>query len=142
MRTVIGLFDDHSEAMNAYNALQAAGFAKSELDILTSDDRNDKPRLANIRQFVSEPDASIYLEGLRMGGTLLTARAKDDRVQRAAEIMSGYNMVNIQERSQAWRRTNANLPELSTADNRNVLEVIEENIEIGKETVERGRMRI
>jgi len=142
MRTVIGLFDDRNEAMNAYNALQAAGFGKSELDIVSSDDRNNESKLANIRQYVSEPDASVYLEGLRTGGTLLTVRAKDDEVQRAAEIMSGYNMVNIQQRTQEWRRTNANLPEMSAADNRNVLEVIEENIEIGKQTVERGRMRV
>ena len=46
-----------------------------------------------------EPDSSIYLEGVRKGGTLLTAKADGDRMQRAAEIMSGYNMVNIQDRA-------------------------------------------
>lgn len=143
MRTVIGLFDDRTEAMNAYSALQAAGFSQADLDILTNDDRDDEPKLARIRQYVPEPDAGIYLEGVRMGGTILTAKADGDRVQRAAEIMSGYNMVNIQERARDWRATNADLPEMAAAgDNRNVLEVIEEDLEIGKETVERGRMRV
>jgi uncharacterized protein (TIGR02271 family) len=78
-----------------------------------------------------------------MGGTILTARADDNRMQRAAEIMSGYNMVNIQDRARDWRTTNADLPEMTaTGNNRNVLEVIEEDLEIGKETVERGRMRV
>jgi uncharacterized protein (TIGR02271 family) len=110
---------------------------------LTNDDRDDEPKLEKIRQYVPEPDSSIYLEGVRMGGTILTAKAEDDYVQRAAEIMSGYNMVNIQDRARDWRTTNADLPEMTTtANNRNVLEVVEEDLEIGKETVETGRMRV
>lgn len=143
MRTVIGLFDEHDEAMMAYQALQDAGFAKSELDILTNDDSSDEPKLARIRQYVPEPDSTIYLEGVRHGSTLITARVQDGNVSRAAEIMSGYNMVNVNERSTTWRADNAALPELSTAgSNSNVLEVIEENLEVGKETVESGRMRV
>ena len=142
MRTVIGLFDDRIEAMNAYSALEADGFSGSDLDILTNDDRDDEPKLERIRQYVPEPDSSIYLEGVRIGGTLLTARADGDRMQRAAEIMSGYNMVNIQDRARDWRAANADLPEMATTgSNSNVLDVIEEDLEIGKETVERGRMR-
>ncbi len=143
MRTVIGLFDDHSEALSAYKALKQNGFAESDMDILTEDDRSDEPKLARIRQYVPEPDSTIYLEGVRMGGTLLTVRAKDEGVQQATQLMSGYNMVNIHERAGSWRADNADLPEMSSADNnRNVLEVIEENVEIGKETVETGRMRV
>jgi len=143
MRTVIGLFDDRVEAMNAFSALEAAGFSQSDLDILTNGDQDNEPKLEQIRRYVPEPDSSIYLEGLRMGGTILTAKAEDDEVQRAAEIMSGYNMVNIQDRARDWRATNGDLPEMATAaNNRNVLEVVEEDLEIGKETVERGRMRV
>jgi uncharacterized protein (TIGR02271 family) len=67
----------------------------------------------------------------------------DGFVSRVAEIMSGYNMVNVQERSATWRAGNANLPEMTTTgSNSNVLEVIEEDLEVGKETVEKGRMRV
>lgn len=143
MRTVIGLFDDHNEAMQAYEELQSAGFAKSDLDILTNDDSSDEPKLARIRQYVPEPDSTVYLEGVRQGGALLTARVGDGFATRVAEIMSGYNMVNVQERSAAWRTGNANLPEMTASgSNSNVLEVIEENLEVGKETVEKGRMRV
>jgi uncharacterized protein (TIGR02271 family) len=78
-----------------------------------------------------------------MGATLLTAKVDDRQVERAAQIMSGYNMVNIQDRARDWRATNADLPEMTrTGNNSNVLEVIEEDLEIGKETVETGRMRV
>ena len=138
MRTVIGLFDQYNEALLAYQALQAAGFAKADLDILTRDDASDEPKLARIRQYVPEPDSTIYLEGVRQGSTLITARVEDGHLAHAAEIMSGYHMVNVNERSSNWRAANADLPELSAAgSNSNVLEVIEENLEVGKETVER-----
>lgn len=143
MRTVIGLFDEYDEAMAAYQALQDAGFNRSDLDVLTDDDSSDEPKLARIRQYVPEPDSTVYLEGVRQGGTLITARVDDGYVANAAEIMSGYNMVNVQDRHANWRTSNADLPEMSTAGaNSNVLEVIEEDLEIGKETVEKGRMRV
>ena len=99
MRTVIGLFDDRVEAMNAYSALEAAGFSQSDLDILTNDDRDDEPKLEKIRQYVPEPDSSIYLEGVRMGGTILTAKAEDDDVQRGSR-----NHVRLQHGQHAGSR--------------------------------------
>ena len=80
---------------------------------------------------------------MRQVGTLIIARVQSDQLSHAAEIMSGYNMVNVNERSTNWRAANADLPEMSaTVSNSNVLEVIEENLEVGKETVESGRMRV
>ena len=77
MRTVVGLFDDRNEAMRAYTALVYEGYAKADLDILTNDDQDDEPRLTHMRQWVPEPDVSIYLEGVRRGGTLITAYVAD-----------------------------------------------------------------
>lgn len=144
MRTVIGLFDDNAEAKKAYQALQSAGFSKSDLDILTADNRNDESKLATIRQYLPENDARIYMEGVRQGGALVTARAENNKLQRAAEIMSNYNMVNIQDRARTLRANNKDLPEMTKAggNNGNVMEVVEENLDVGKETVERGRMRV
>jgi hypothetical protein len=45
MKTVVGLFDDQSEAKRAYAALVSEGYAKADLDILTSDDKDDRPKL-------------------------------------------------------------------------------------------------
>ena len=85
MRTVIGLFDDRNEAMRAYAALQQEGYARADLDILTSDDKDDVPKLAAMRTFVPEPDVNVYLEGVRQGGTLITANVADSAVERAAD---------------------------------------------------------
>jgi uncharacterized protein (TIGR02271 family) len=144
MRTVIGLFDDSNEAMHAYAALQSDGFAKADLDILTNDDKDDEPKLAKMKKYIPEPDVTIYLEGVRQGGTIITANVADTQVSRAAEIMSGYNMVNVQKRAtELSTKAVVALPVMAdAATNDNVIEVIEEDLVVGKEAVERGRMRI
>src|SRR5262245_66603136 len=108
MRTVIGLFDDKSEAMRAYSALVQEGYAKADQDILTSDDQDDRPKLAHMREWVPEPDVNIYLEGVRHNGTLITANVADSAATRAAEIMSGYKMVNIKNRANELQTSTAN----------------------------------
>jgi uncharacterized protein (TIGR02271 family) len=136
------LFDDRAEAMRAYTALVQEGYAKADLDILTSDDKDDRPKLEHMREWVPEPDVNIYLEGVRREGTLITANVADSAATRAAEIMSGYNMVNIKARATELQKSNKALALLDPAKSDNVLEVIEEELQVGKEQIERGRMRI
>ncbi len=142
MKTVIGLFDDRNEAMRAYTALAEEGYAKADLDILTRDDKDDEPKLAHMREWIPEPDVNIYLEGVRQGGTIITANVVDSAVTRAAEIMSGYKMVNIKNRAAELQKVHTDLKLSDPAKSDNVLEVIEEELQVGKEKVERGRMRI
>jgi uncharacterized protein (TIGR02271 family) len=142
MKTVIGLFNDQNEAKRAYTALVSEGYAQADLDILTNDDRDDEPKLANMHEWVPKPDIDIYLEGVAQGGTIITANVADSAVTRAAGIMSGYNMVNIKQRATELQKTRKDLKLSDAAKDTNVLEVIEEELHVGKEDVERGRMRI
>jgi len=142
MKTVIGLFDDRNEGMRAYTALSNEGFALADLDILTNDDQDDVPKLASLRNNLPGPDAEVYLEGVRQGGTIITANVADGAATRAAEIMSNFNMVNITDRAAQFQRTNPNLVLSDPAHDQHVLEVIEEDLQVGKGEVERGRMRI
>lgn len=143
MKTVIGLFDDRDEAMAAYTALAEEGYAPADLDIVSNGDKGKVPELAAMEQYIPQPDLSIYMNGVRSGGTIVTANVSDSQVSRAASIMSAYDMVNIQERAKEWRAVDTNLPDLVDANvDENVIEVIEEELQVGKEMVERGRMRI
>lgn len=141
-KTVIALFDDREEAMRAYTALDQEGFAKADLDILTNDDKDDVPKLANLRQFVPAPDVDVYLEGVRQGGTIITANVIESSVTRVAEIFSSFKIVNIKERAGLLQGTAGVFTLSDPAQDENVIEVIEEELEIGKEEVERGRLRI
>jgi hypothetical protein len=104
MKTVIGLFQDQNEARRAYSAMVQEGYAKADLDILTNDDKDDEPKLAHMRQWVPKPDVDVYLEGVARGGTIITANVADSAVARAAEIMSGFNMVNIKSKAGSCKR--------------------------------------
>jgi len=53
---------------------------------------------------VSKEDAHVYAEGVRRGGTLVTARVPDGQRARAEAIMD-QAAVNIRERELAWRDT-------------------------------------
>jgi uncharacterized protein (TIGR02271 family) len=142
MKTVIGLFEGSQEASRAYAALLQEGYARADLDILTNDDKDDIPKLANLRKFVPTPDVDVYLEGVRHGATIITANVVDSAVERAAGIMSSFHMVNIQDRANELKKSQSNLKLSDPKHDENVLEVIEEDLHVGKQAVERGRMRI
>jgi uncharacterized protein (TIGR02271 family) len=142
MRTVIGLFDDHAEALAVYEALAEAGFAREALDLLTNDDSTDAPKLARMHERVPMPDLEVYLEGVRQGGTLVTATVEDAQVAEASEIMARYQVVNILQRWEQMRHSRGELQLSAPGGERQVLEVIEEELTIDKQQVERGRLRI
>jgi hypothetical protein len=54
---------------------------------------------------VPENHAHIYAEGVRRGGTLVTARVADDRVAEANTVLEGSRRVNVDTRGNAYRQT-------------------------------------
>jgi hypothetical protein len=52
---------------------------------------------------VSEDDSHVYLEGVRRGGTLVTARVGDDLVSMAEQIMHRHHPVDPDLREKAYR---------------------------------------
>jgi uncharacterized protein (TIGR02271 family) len=54
---------------------------------------------------IPDEDANFYAEGVRRGGTLLTVRTSDDLAERAADIMSRYNVVDVDTRGAEWRQS-------------------------------------
>jgi len=52
---------------------------------------------------VPEEEAQYYTEGVRRGGTLVSAAVNDADADRAAAIMNRHGAVDIRERTSAWR---------------------------------------
>ena len=52
---------------------------------------------------VSESDAHVYAEGVRRGGTLVTARVADDQATAAQSILTANNAVNPTTRGESYR---------------------------------------
>lgn len=52
---------------------------------------------------VPEEDAHVYAEGVRRGGTLVTAKVSDDLVNEAEEVLGEANSVNLEERRTSYK---------------------------------------
>lgn len=141
MRTVVGLFEDASEAQRAIKDLRSSNIAKDSIRDFTSASASAK-QLEALNTDIGEPDVQFYQEGIRQGGTLVVVSAPEQDAQRAAAIMARYNMVDVDARSTEYKAagSNYNLRDLDDGDY--VLPIVEEELKVGKRTVERGRMRI
>ncbi|MBT2246900.1 hypothetical protein JQK15_25730 [Sphingobium sp. BHU LFT2] len=53
----------------------------------------------------SDDDAHVYAEGVRRGGTLLSAKVPDDRVQEVKAVLDRTRVVDIQERGRVYRES-------------------------------------
>jgi hypothetical protein len=68
---------------------------------------------------VPEEQANVYSEGIRRGGTLVTVKVEDDRVDQALAIIEDNDSIDIDERRNAYRNEgwlafDENAPPLTT----------------------------
>ncbi len=88
---------------------------------------------------IPEDEAHYYAEGVRRGGTLVSAQADDDRMaKQAAEIMDAHNAMDIEGLAADWRSSGWSGFEESEA----TIPVTEEELKIGKHEVARGGVRV
>ena len=52
---------------------------------------------------LSEHEAETYAEGVRRGGTLVTARVDDGHADRVLAILDRHGSIDLDERAQGWR---------------------------------------
>ncbi len=123
--TVIGLFDDFSEAQRVIQTLVEDGFRREAISIVANREGTSVSEAAAegargvsvevgaasrgqpaalIELGVPEEEAQHYAEGIRRGGALVTVAAADDQADRAMEIMSRYTAVDIDARAAQWRQ--------------------------------------
>ncbi|WP_447985878.1 YsnF/AvaK domain-containing protein [Nitrospira sp. Nam74] len=146
MATIVtGLFDEQQEAVRAQAALERIGIAPPQIHFTRSADAemtsnrggNWWDRLKEMFGMgVDQEDPPYYHEGLRRGGTLLSAQADDSRVDEVAGIFADHNAVDIDTRAHEWRSAGWNPTEQIA------IPVVEEELAIGKRVVRRGGVRI
>jgi len=111
---------------------------------------------------VHEEDAEYYAEGVRRGGVLVTVRTTPALTDRAADILDDAGAVDVDKKSQEWRssgwtpqfqhgeRTSDRTGNLAVADrkgadrnmNERTMNVVQEELQIGKREVGRRGVRI
>lgn len=98
---------------------------------------------------VPDPDAQMYAEGLRRGGNLIVLFSEEEDHQKAIQIMSEHNPVDIGQRMEIikqkenWRGFDERANPLSHEQMANLrIPIIEEELRVGKRQVETGGLRI
>jgi len=149
-KTVIGLFEQMRDAQGALRDLEAAGLPRNAVTFVQQSEPDLSSRLASIG--IPEQDAGIYASGVQQGdGLIVTQGVSDDDAEQVAAIMDRYNVVDISGRKQPFQRMSMQRTAATTNTTANTnlyqgdevaLPIIEEELRVGKRSVERGGVRI
>lgn len=120
--TVVGVYDNFSDADAAVQALVKEGFPRSSVQLSPeTDDAGTTSRgtsaaagdsTTGVRGFfyslfggdVKKEHHDIYAESVRRGSYVLTVDARDeDEVSRATDVMNRFNAIDIDERVSHWK---------------------------------------
>ncbi|MFD2935068.1 DUF2382 domain-containing protein [Spirosoma flavum] len=181
-QTVIGIFDNASEAQQAVDQLISKGFSRSNIDLsagmssnATSSDELIPDRHVNssgtrteelvddtkdvgsgIGSFFSslfgsddDEDTKKYSTVGNRGSIVTVHADSDEQAEQAADILDEAGAVNVDERAAEYgygstaptSMMDTTAPVTGT-DSDQTLKVIEENLEVGKRTVETGGVRL
>jgi stress response protein YsnF len=153
---IVTLFDTAQHADAARRDLDAAGFAPSDISVISS--KTIAPG-AGLREpglwhrlfgrDIAEHEALVYGRTVESGGVVLTVRVPDSDVSRAMGILNAHNVVDVQSRAvqQGFTSAPPTMSAPATAKvgalaGEEVIGLAEEQINVGKRLVERGTTRI
>ena len=161
--TVVGIFDSIHDAQKAFDHLLANGFSHDQVDInentgdttttATTDDRDRKDDGDSISRFfdslfgsddADRDRANRYTEVGRRGSIVTVHASSNDKAEQARDILDDYGSVDIDERADQYSQ--GNYETTSTAatnvDTDQTINVVEEDLEVGKREVETGGVRV
>ena len=165
--TLVGVFDNYDDAERARDQLASAGLGRDSIQITpersswgsgdaTWGGRAERP--GGLRGFFAslfgtDDDESHghYSEAVRRGSVVLTASVQDDRqIVQATKIMEECGAIDVDERVERWKASgytgyDANAKPLTRDEierDRQTLQVIQEDLKVGKRAVQRGAVRV
>ncbi len=164
-KTVVGLYDDHRVANDVIETLDDQGFDRSNIHVESHRSEQSAHAFGDdlaaelTSRGVPREDTHFYAEGVRRGGTFILLDVPDDQVDTVTDVMNEYRPVQVQQRREAWQEqgytgydpdaeryseeeTRAERERYSSDDEEDTISIVEEEVRIGKRSVERGGVRI
>lgn len=155
--TVVGVFDTSNEAQTALQQIVSKGIDRGRIDIApqtssANDREEDDDSIGNFfsNLFGSDERSKKYSSYARTG-SIVTVHAKTKQeAEMAADIMDEYGAVNLDERASttatgpAARNTTSatDTTRRDTTTSDTSIPIIEEEMKVGKRTVETGGVRV
>ena len=118
--TLVGVFDNYTEAEKACKKLMDAGIDRQSMQLsggqptpgsaADRDDANDDEKSGTIGRFFSKlfgsedsDEASHYSEAVRRGNAVLTVSASERRSEEISEILEDCGAIDVDERVDQWK---------------------------------------
>jgi uncharacterized protein (TIGR02271 family) len=162
-QTVVGLFDDRSDAQDAMRELMEEGFIKENIDLsnrgtgTATDYANDTysdsdadlgvgDRIANFFNSLfgdDETTARNYTYAAGDADAILTVHADSpERAELARDILDRNGAIDVDEHGYAGRTGTPGMRGTENLESGTRIPVVEERLDVGKREVERGGARI
>jgi len=152
MLTMVTVFRDHDSISRAREHLTRDGITLHDAEVLDSTHNAGGSTVESrlTARKVPADDARAYHRALESGNALLIASIDEDQLDRAERIMDDYGPVDVEEGLSAaagqLRDVNAGHSTTATervrAEGEEVIPVVEEQLHVGKRTVERGGVHV
>lgn len=160
--TVVGLFDSKADAHAAMNELVQNGFVSENIDMsegvrgnavasTTTTTTDTGSSIGNFFNHLFDNDtatAQNYSSIAQEAEAILTVHVdSQDRANRVAEIFDRHGSIDVDDRATQFSQTTTTTQDTTATDNRTAVQgdtipVIEEELQVGKRTVEQGGVRI
>ena len=139
MNNVMGVFESVGVADNVIGDLTQSGFSRSAVTRYDGNGKNLETQLLDAG--IEPDDARNYAASVSREGAIVVVQADEDKTDDAIEIMNRYYTAADRDETQyAAGDTQGGAAADGAGEQR--LEVVEEQLQIGKREVERGGVRV
>lgn len=151
LTTLICLYHSKDHAQIAMEKVLAAGVPEANITVVGLDGSSIASSRSTLAELnVPEKDIEHLLEGISDGGAVLSVAALSDHVEAVEEIFHKYaskiDETEVEDDMSASALPAAveadALPVPFEADNASVIPIVEEEMEVGKRTVDAGGVRV
>ena len=148
-QTVIGVFASNSQAQQAVTALKSAGYSDAHIDVSSRDNYSDTATLTKRNETVGgffsslfgdddDDTRNYYTESARRGTVVTVHTDTMPNAERAADILDEYGAIDGE---QAYTKLSERNVDFAN-DHDTTLEVIKEDLAVGKREVQTGGVRV
>ena len=161
-QTVVGFFDNPSEAQRAVQQLESIGIPRQSIDISPGNSNtnvsnarntdNDRDEENGITRFFkslfgdNDNEADRYSRVAQKAQSIVTVHAQsEEQAERAADILDDCGAIDVDERAAQYgyeRTAYSGDTNRNESRDETTIPRIEENLEVGKREVERGGVRV
>jgi stress response protein YsnF len=159
MLTVLGAFDDHAQAQRAVQQLVQRGFTPENIHIERGETVTEAAdsTTGSGGGFFShlfggsdkhQAHAELYHEVSRRGTSVVLVDAVDDsQAEKAVDCLHGLGAIDVDERGNqlraaGWAPSQQPGQRAATTGNEGVLEVVQEELQVGKRSLNKGGVRV